>query len=390
MNLPAVPEPIEGELVDGGRGVVLTGRVAKALARMLDGDAPDPDSRRDPGAAKYHRKRLSDNTRRAYERWVRQYIYFCGVMGRRELPATAETLEHFVRWLAELQPSRGRNMRAGYGLAPNTVRQALSAVHALHDAARASWPSTKPALGVIEGHEIIRSEAGIHDEEGVPPIKLPTLTQLIRSSPADTNAGLRDRAMLGLGFAIMARRSELVILDEDHLTEQPNGSVRVLVPKTKTQRTKGRVAFVPRWDQYPDICPARALARWAKRRHELGIADGPFFRAVDKWDHVLGGPLPYAGRSDTLRMVGSDVELVIARAAANAIAQGEVVPRAAALRPHGLRAGGATSAYEAGADILSIARQGGWGDRSPVVFRYIREVDLELRNPMRNLFGTAP
>lgn len=382
-----LPASFDGEVI---HGVHLRGKAAAALERLQSGEAIDPDTRRDPGAAKYHQARLSENTRRAYLRWIKQYIYFCGVMGRREVPATAETLEHFIRWVAELQPAKGKNMRRGYGMSPNSLRQALSAVHAFHDAARAAWPSTKPALGVIEGHEILRGEpgTGIRDDEGVPPIKLPTLLQLIRACPVDTNAGVRDRALLGLGFVMMARRSELSIIDEMHVTEQHNGSLRVHVPKTKTQRTKGRVAFVPRWDQYPDICPARALRAWTRRRRELGITDGPYFRAVDKWDHVLAEHVPYAGRSETMRMDPVTVELVIARAAANAIAAGETVANAAALRPHGLRAGGATSAYEAGADILAIARQGGWGDKSPVVFRYIREVDLEQRNPMRNLFGT--
>ncbi len=88
---------------------------------------------------------------------------------------------------------------------------------------------------------------------------------------------------------------------------------------------------------------------------------------------------------------GEGVELAIARAAADAVAlHGAELPHdPGAYKPHGLRAGGATSSYEAGADILSIARQGGWGDRSPVIFRYIREIDLKMRNPMR-LVGNRP
>lgn len=364
-------------------GLVLRGKAGRAFELLSAGVLPDPDQRRAPAAARFHRERLAPSTRRAYLRWIKQYLYFCSVMGRRELPASDATLEHFMVWLAELEPKKGRNAGKGAGMSPNSLRQALSAIHTFHLAAREPWPDTFLALGVIEGHENLRAERpDIHDDEGVPPVKLPTLVELIRACPTDTNAGLRDRALLGAAFQVMARRSELSIIDFEHVTAA-NDSLRVHIARTKTNKIKGRVAMLTPWSEYPDISPPEAVLAWRKQLLQLGESSGPLFRAVDKWDHV-NGTGSYAGPRG-LRMDPMTVELVIARAAARAVAGGATIPRAEELTAHSLRAGGATSSYEAGADILAIARQGGWGDRSPVIFRYIREVDLEKRNPMRLL-----
>lgn len=384
-------EPVyEGEVVPGLR---LTGKIAKAYERVTAADAvaADPDERPDPGVEHFNNAALSESTKRAYRRWINMYLYYCGQMGRREVPAAAHTLQGFMKWLATIPPTKGRHAGSPHGMSPASLRQALAAVHALHSAAAAAWPSTDLALKVITGHANLRSDQHVEDDRQVPPIKLPTLMQLLRACPAGTSAGIRDRSLMSLGFAMMARRSELTALDLKHITEASRGGYRIHVPRTKTDRRKGRVAFIPRFDEHPDVCPVRALEAWVDRRQSLGIGEGPFYRAVDRWDHVLGeqGGV-YAGKSESLRMDPADMEIVIARAAGRALNDGERIANAAMLRPHSLRAGGATSAYEAGADILSIARQGGWGDKSPVIFRYIREVDLELRNPMARVFGLTP
>jgi integrase len=367
--------------------IQLTGRAAEVLKRIAGGDIQDPDQRRASGAAKYHRERLAEATRRAYVRWIFQWLYFCSLFGRKELPATDVALEHFMVWLAQLDPKKGKNAGVmGVGLAPATMRQAIAGVRAFHVAARENFPDTTLARGIIEGHAEIRGRhPEVHDDQGVPPIKLPTLLELIRACPAGTNAGLRDRALLSVGFTIMARRSELSILDRDDLVDTGE-SIRVQVKRTKTNRLKGRTAYLPAWSDYPECCPVRAVRAWRDRLDELGVTSGPYFRAVDKWDHVHGtGTFAGPPASRGVRMAPETVELVIARAALAALGEGIEIPNSAALRAHSLRAGGATSAYEADADILAIARQGGWGDRSPVIFRYIREVDLDKRNPMRAL-----
>ena len=374
----------------------LTGKAAAALDLVREGF--DPDAVRSPKAARYHRARLSDETRRKYLHWIKRYLYFCAIHGRQEFPRTgsaaAATLEAFTIWLAEIDPTRGRNRhRKGVGLSPAAMRQALSAVRSFYSAGGCGHVfDSHLALGIIDGHEAERARpgTGIHDGEGARPAKLPTLRQLILSCPIEGPhrlQGLRDRALLSAGYVMMARRSELCILDHEHATED-QGDLRVFVPKTKTSRN-GRTVYLPAWDDDPECCPVRNWRAWRAASAELGITAGPFFRGIDQWDNVAGIPGGrFAGPAGDGRLAGDHIEYAIARAAANAVLEGHDLGgmKPSELKPHGvLRAGGATAAYEAGADILAIRRQGGWADTSPVVFRYIREVDLRVRNPMRRL-----
>lgn len=49
-------------------------------------------------------------------------------------------------------------------------------------------------------------------------------------------AGLRDRALILVGFVGALRRSELVGLDIEHVAEHPNG-VFITIPRSKTNQT---------------------------------------------------------------------------------------------------------------------------------------------------------
>jgi hypothetical protein len=72
-------------------------------------------------------------------------------------------------------------------------------------------------------------------------------------------AGKRDRALLLLGFALAARRSELVALDVADLAECPEG-LRVTIRRSKTdQEGAGAVVAVCRGSI---ACPVAAVKDW--------------------------------------------------------------------------------------------------------------------------------
>lgn len=74
----------------------------------------------------------------------------------------------------------------------------------------------------------------------------------------DTLGGLRDRALLLLGFAGAFRRSELVGLDVADLTFTSAGLV-VRLRRSKTdQEGQGRPVGIP-YGAQPDTCPVRAV-----------------------------------------------------------------------------------------------------------------------------------
>ncbi len=343
-------------------------------------EEPDPDTRRDSRAVLYHQASLRPSTRRKYRYFAGLYLDFCAEVGRVEVPANAFTLEAFAINLAQRTVLKGRN-RGRQGLAPASIKLAIASVRALHEVTGANPPSTKLARKIITGHEALReaerrANPGLWrpDGEGAPALKLPDLAELVAACNPNTSAGLRDRAVLTLGFATMARRHELAGIDIGDLKRVDRG-LEVFIHRTKTG--KPRTPKIPPWDHLPELCALRNVTAWVKCLRANGITSGPLFRGVDRWDHIHG-TATWAGRDGlNPRMDPSTVELIVLRAALAA-----AIDDAELYSPHSLRSGGATAAYEAGADILAIARHGGWADNSPVVFRYIRDVDEWRRNPM--------
>jgi hypothetical protein len=87
---------------------------------------------------------------------------------------------------------------------------------------------------------------------------------------------MRDRALLLLGSALAARRSELVALDVADLEECPEG-LRVTIRRSKTdQEGAGAVVAVCHGSI---ACPVAAVRDWLTG---AGIAKGPVFRRVGK------------------------------------------------------------------------------------------------------------
>lgn len=343
-------------------------------------DIPPEVSPRDPRAALYHRAAKTPSTRRKYRYFAGLFLDFCAATGRREVPCDQWTLEAFAINLAQREVKKGRN-RGRAGLAPASIELALSSVRALHRVVGENLPDSEAARTIIAGHKTMREEErranpGLwrRDGEGAPAVKLPDLGEMVLACNTNLAAGLRDRAVLSLGFATMARRHELVGLDIGDIKRVKNG-LEVYIHKTKTG--KPRTPKLPPWDHLPELCAIRNVEAWIRCLRDHGITDGPLFRGIDRWDHIHGTDT-WAGRSGlNPRMDGATIELIVARAATAA-----ALEDAGLYSPHSLRSGGATAAYEAGADILAIARHGGWADNSPVVFRYIRNVDEWRRNPM--------
>lgn len=110
--------------------------------------------------------------------------------------------------------------------------------------------------------------------------------------------GIRDRALMLLGWWAALRRSELVAIDKAHLSDHPEGLL-LTIPKSKTDQTgEGRqVALHYRED--PEICPVRNLRAW------LELVDGPgaVFRYVDRWGNVGANRL--SGQSVSLIVKGA-------------------------------------------------------------------------------------
>jgi len=198
-----------------------------------------------------------------------------------------------------------------------------------------------------------------------------------RPSPA-TPLGARDRALLLVGFGAALRRSELAGLRLGDVTPVPGRGLRVLVRRSKTdQRGAGQEVAVWANPKEAGFCPLAALETWLAFRRKGpditgGASDGerPLFVGMSK-----AGRLSASGLSDKAVW-----RLVKGAAQAAGIEGWE------RFSGHSLRAGLATAAGEAGADLAQVMRQ--TRHRSAdVALGYLRPADLWRNNPTKGIWG---
>jgi integrase len=197
----------------------------------------------------------------------------------------------------------------------------------------------------------------------------------------DTLGGVRDRALLLLGFAGAFRRSELCALDVADLVQWDADGVRCLVRRSKTdQEGAGRFKDVP-YGRDPASCPVRALREWLDR---AGIESGPIFRPLNKQGHVLPrrltdqvvalavkravGPVARARAAEEWSRLSTRAQARHEREVWLETQVREAVRRYAG---HSLRAGFVTSAAAAGARLDEIMDQTHQADVKTVM-RYVR------------------
>lgn len=318
----------------------------------------DRDFQLSDGATDRIRLSASDNTLRAYRRWVPVYEEFCADDGRVPYPGTPATLAEFVSTLCD----------AGTG--PPSIKVAVAAVRAQHAMlGLEGHPATRPAMRVLRRYT--RDEALDTARGQAKPILLPELETLLATCGGDNYHGRRDRLVLVLGFAGFFRRSELAAMEARHVKMATDG-VDVFVPKSKTdQDAKGATVHVPAGDK-PDTDVVRNLAAYRQAAAAAGVQGGRLFRHIGRGDRIAD--------DITGHDINDLVQAAVARAVdAGALADGE------GFSAHSLRSGGATWAYLSRKPIADIINQGRWAPNSPVVMSYIRNADRRRNNAMRNV-----
>ncbi len=114
----------------------------------------------------------------------------------------------------------------------------------------------------------------------------------------ETRIGVRDRAILLLGFSSALRRGELAGLDLTDLHFTGDG-VELVIRASKTdQRRAGARVFVPCGGA---LCPVRALRRWLA---VSDIEEGPLFRRISRADRVLAARLSGQGIATAIKRAG--------------------------------------------------------------------------------------
>ena len=156
----------------------------------------------------------------AFETWCRQ----------REICPFPADVEIVCRFLED----------QGKEKAPSTVRRRLYAIRKVHRLLGLPDPT--------HDEEINLSLRRVRRSKATRPKQAKGLTKgyldaFIASEP-DTPWGLRNRAMLALGYELLTWRSELVALQTSNLDRRDDGTLRVLIRRSKADPFgAGRIAF---------------------------------------------------------------------------------------------------------------------------------------------------
>lgn len=216
-------------------------------------------------ARAYADKRRAQNTLETYDSLWRDFCAFAEREGAEPLPAHPALVVSYITFLAPAQSL-------------STLRTKLAAIHHKHREARLPDPTRDPAVEDVMD--------GIARTHGKPPKRkaaadLPVLRAMLRVQP-QTIRGMRNRAILLVGYACDLRRSEIVALTREDV-ELSGDHLLVTISRSKTDQTaQGFTIKVPRAKD-PAVCPVRALELWLA----VGkIQGGPLFRAVDRWENV--------------------------------------------------------------------------------------------------------
>jgi integrase len=187
------------------------------------------------------------------------------------------------------------------------------------------------------------------------------LPRFLAAFDSRTPAGARDEALLLIGFGAALRRKRAGRSDAAIETVAQGLVIRVRRSKTD-QAGRGDLIAIHRSSD-PDLCLVHALKAWMPFRTG---APGPLFTRIRK-----GGQVTQARLSD------QTVALIVKRGAETLGFGG--------FSGHSLRAGLATSAALAGADLAAITEQ--TRHRSTDIGRrYIRNVEIWRNNVTERLF----
>ena len=272
----------------------------------------------------------SANTRRAYASDWKHFSSWCRRQGFSTLPPDPQTVGLYITALAS---GSAAGMASGDKKTVATIERRLSSL---------SWNYAQRGQPLDRrDRHIATVMAGIRNRHAAPPrqkeaIMPEDLIAMLETLDRGSLRGLRDRAMLLVGFAGALRRSEIIGLDAGRdQTEDGRGWIEIFdkgMLVTLRGKTGWREVEIGRGSS-DATCPVVALETWLKFAR---IAHGPLFRRVTAKGKAVG-----AERLDPQEVARLVKRAALAAGVRGDLAEGERAPKFAG---HSLRAGLASSA----------------------------------------------
>jgi site-specific recombinase XerD len=276
----------------------------------------------------------SENTIRAYRTDFRQFEEWCVERGVASLPASPELVADYVVTLSTERT-------------PATIGRRIAGIARVHRLF--GHPNPGSADVVVLALRRMHRTRGRRQAQAAG-LSADLKAKLLAAADSDLR-GLRNKAMIAVGYDTLCRRSELVALRAEDVAPLDGGSSSILIRRSKTdQAGDGRLGYLS----------AEAFERLQRWTDAAGIVSGPLFRRVQ--GRVIGAAQlhPFA------------VNRILKRLAEQAGIDPELVRR---LSGHSMRVGAAVDMVENGIDLVPVMLAGGW--KSPnMVVRYTQQISL--------------
>jgi site-specific recombinase XerD len=282
------------------------------------------------------------NTSRAYQADLKRFAAWCAAHGYPALPASAKALVGFITSLAE----------AGKKVA--TMQRHCAAISKAYAVRGEESPTDDKQFKIfMDG---VRRLHGVRQKQA-PAFGLANFKKVVRGLAIDTPGGLRDRAILLLGFTGAFRRSELTALNIEDLcfTEE---CLVIALQRSKTNQLGDHEEKAIFYSPESAVCPIRSLKAWLD---QLGRTQGPVFVSLRKNNTITSH-----------RLSDQTINVVVQRYLG------------AGFTAHSLRASFVTVAKLAGADDSKVMNQTKH-KTSAMIRRYTRLDDVKQHNAAKEL-----
>lgn len=274
----------------------------------------------------------SDMTLRGYRNDLLLFKRWCEARNESWLPATAEAVARFVDVEA---PSKSIA----------TLKRRVSAIQFAHRMTDLPSPINHSEVRLAVRRA---ARAKRRRPEQALGLTADLLRKIVLACPA-TLAGLRDAALLTVGYDTLCRSSELVAMRVEHLGDD---MATLHVPRSKSDPYgDGRTAYL-------SPTTAALLQTWLLA---AGLQTGPLFRGL------------HTTRVSPSALDTSSVRRRIKLAANRALLCEATV---AGLSGHSMRVGAAQDMMLSGSDTIAIMQAGGWRTHG-VVARYVENASAQ-------------